>query len=389
MLFALLVKFILLSVVRGITVDTFKELRLAKNERLEDTTEKCFICGIERLTFDRNESSPGFAKHVKNEHNLWNYVYFFIYLWEQDKDDDDGLEQYVRRCLDANDIAWFPIGRAICLNQESKDEIQESTVAYADDLSQMNGKITTKINELELSIAEKVTKIEDLFVGDESTVRSFDAVSLASEFKRLSSRSPATKSRRFRRGLNRAMTMNRRDYGLKHHSTVNIEPLEIFGIGSLFDAREHGLVSLRIVCSNGSFEVPRSDYKDAQSMKFEPSEVCVCSNMNDSMKLNEEFIELQIYLGDGDHKRFIGHIEVTLDEIVVATTMKIEKTFMARYHGRVVEGTLAFIAFTSKVSLDEVGTIGTALEHTVPFSGGHGGAFGGNSIASRAKSSLF
>ena len=36
-----------------------------------------------------------------------------MYLWEQDQDDDDGLEQYVRRAVAANDISWFPMNKCL------------------------------------------------------------------------------------------------------------------------------------------------------------------------------------------------------------------------------------------------------------------------------------
>lgn len=352
---------------KGITVDTFSELRVKKNERLEETETVCFICGIEQLTFDRYDSSHGFFKHIRTEHNMWNYLYFFIYLWEQDKDDDDGMEQFVRRCLDKNDIAWFPIGRALCLNQESRDEIQEVTSEYGGALRDMNKKVMTTINELETAIALKVTSIENVYTLDHhsnggsvaSSVKSLDANSLASEFKRLSSRSTNSKSRKLRQNaLTRAMTMNRRDYGILHHSEVNMEPLEITGIGSLFDDRDHGLVSARVICATGIYDLPRSKYKDGVSMKFDPSEICVCSNYSNSLKTNEEFIKIQILINDTIRKRFIGQVEFPLAELVAnrlpsgtgTETIRTEKQFTARYGDKVIEGTFVFLFFIVKTS---------------------------------------
>ena len=115
-LFFFVIMIIMLNVIFGIIIDTFSDLRSKKNERLADTTEICLICNIDKQTFDRAaDSSVGFRNHVKNDHNMWAYVSFIIYLWEQDKDDDDGLEQFVRRSVDNNDIAWFPLNKAMCL----------------------------------------------------------------------------------------------------------------------------------------------------------------------------------------------------------------------------------------------------------------------------------
>jgi inositol 1,4,5-triphosphate receptor type 1/inositol 1,4,5-triphosphate receptor type 3 len=76
---------------------TFSSLRKEKDVKLFDTENICFICGLEKNLFDKkSDTGEGFKIHVKYEHHMWNYLYFFIYLWEQDKDDDDGLEWFVR-----------------------------------------------------------------------------------------------------------------------------------------------------------------------------------------------------------------------------------------------------------------------------------------------------
>lgn len=68
-----------------------------------------------------------FKKHIKNEQNLWNYVYYIIAIWEQDKDDDDGLEWQIRRYIAAKDLTWFPMNKAVCLmmQEDVDDELDE------------------------------------------------------------------------------------------------------------------------------------------------------------------------------------------------------------------------------------------------------------------------
>ena len=119
----LLVIVMLLNIIFGIIIDTFSSLRAAKEARELDTEEVCFICGIDKQIFDRASDEPdGFQTHVKLDHNMWNYLYFIFLLWEQDKDDDDGMEQYVRRAIDADEIIWFPLNKAIRLNQAASEE---------------------------------------------------------------------------------------------------------------------------------------------------------------------------------------------------------------------------------------------------------------------------
>merc|ERR1711934_822073 len=71
----LIVLIVLMNVIFGIILDTFSELRSDKMERLRDTTEVCFICGIEKITFDRASEAGhnGFRRHIKDDHYMWNY----------------------------------------------------------------------------------------------------------------------------------------------------------------------------------------------------------------------------------------------------------------------------------------------------------------------------
>ena len=113
----------MLNLVAGVIITTFGQLRENQARIMEDTLGVCFICNIERQVFDRASTEPeGFKTHIKVDHNMWNYLYFIFMLWEQDKDDDDGLEQYVRRAIDANEISWFPLNKAIRLDQAASAE---------------------------------------------------------------------------------------------------------------------------------------------------------------------------------------------------------------------------------------------------------------------------
>ncbi|RYG93810.1 hypothetical protein EON65_58385, partial [archaeon] len=87
----------MLNLIGGVIITTFGQLRENKAKRMEDTVGVCFVCNIERQVFDRASIQPnGFNTHIKLDHNMWNYLYYIFMLWEQDRDDDDGLEQYVR-----------------------------------------------------------------------------------------------------------------------------------------------------------------------------------------------------------------------------------------------------------------------------------------------------
>jgi len=118
----LIVTIAMLNIIFGIIIDTFSSLRAQKNERDRDTTEVCFICGQSKQKFDRAANSPdGFKNHIKNDHNMWSYLAFVFFVWKQDKDDDDGLEYYVRHRIAKNEITWFPINKAMRLDDRESD----------------------------------------------------------------------------------------------------------------------------------------------------------------------------------------------------------------------------------------------------------------------------
>jgi hypothetical protein len=158
-LFFLVVLIVLLNVVFGIIIDTFGNLRNKKIQRLIDTTEKCFVCGIDKQIFDRSSLQPnGFKIHITADHNMWNYLAFIIYVWEQDKDDDDGLEQYVRRCLESNDISWFPMNRALRLTITNKAE-DELRLQLGNDMKGLEDHLLDKISSFQSYLNESIDKI--------------------------------------------------------------------------------------------------------------------------------------------------------------------------------------------------------------------------------------
>jgi inositol 1,4,5-triphosphate receptor type 1 len=67
--------------VSGIIIDTFAELRGMKQSIESEVLNVCYICNIVREDFEQSESS--FADHVQNDHNMWKYLWYIIYLEER------------------------------------------------------------------------------------------------------------------------------------------------------------------------------------------------------------------------------------------------------------------------------------------------------------------
>jgi hypothetical protein len=97
--FQVLVNIICLNIIFGIIVNSFATLRDNKKRNEEDMLNVCYICNIERLIFDKN-SEGGFERHIKNDHNLWQYVFYIVHLEEKDHSEYTGVESYVYGMLE-------------------------------------------------------------------------------------------------------------------------------------------------------------------------------------------------------------------------------------------------------------------------------------------------
>jgi hypothetical protein len=154
LLFFILVSTILMNIIFGVIIDTFAELRARKDEIDKDISGRCFICGIDRFVFDQmGESGKGFKEHITDDHNMWKYLHFQVYLREKDYNDYSGGESYVfqktlelvrdpkthellkdvdsvdkhelKRPIRRMDILWFPQKAAMRLkNQKASLEVE-------------------------------------------------------------------------------------------------------------------------------------------------------------------------------------------------------------------------------------------------------------------------
>jgi len=122
--FYIIIIVILLNVVFGIILDTFGQLRDERDAFETDIKTKCFICGVQANTFQ--QKALGFEYHIKREHNMWNYLFFFVHLDEKNKDEYTFAEEYVSSKKAKLDASFFPTGTAISiLGQEEKEDGEE------------------------------------------------------------------------------------------------------------------------------------------------------------------------------------------------------------------------------------------------------------------------
>jgi hypothetical protein len=115
LLFWALVCVIGLNLVLGIIVDSFSQLRAERAAKVDDMLNSCFICSLPAHQFDSVDG--GFARHLREDHNMWAYVYYVMYLEQETQPFDRTYhELYLYQKLVVElDPAPLPIKRALCL----------------------------------------------------------------------------------------------------------------------------------------------------------------------------------------------------------------------------------------------------------------------------------
>ncbi|KAI7903144.1 uncharacterized protein BX663DRAFT_507611 [Cokeromyces recurvatus] len=151
MSFYLVVVVFLLNAIFGIIFDTFGHLRDERSSIQQDMKNSCFICSIPAVEFQRH-AKKGFEEHVKNDHNIWQYLFFLVHLKYKDRTEYTGPESYVATCLKNADYNFFPINRALGLSNVEQDDKEK-----LDKLEKLNHLLLDKLAKLE----ERITKITD------------------------------------------------------------------------------------------------------------------------------------------------------------------------------------------------------------------------------------
>nr|XP_031843315.1 inositol 1,4,5-trisphosphate receptor isoform X9 [Nomia melanderi] len=110
LLFFFIVIIIVLNLIFGVIIDTFADLRSEKQQKELILKNTCFICGLNRSSFDNKTVS--FEEHVKHEHNMWHYLYFIVLVKVKDPTEFTGPESYVYAMVKDRNLDWFPRLRA-------------------------------------------------------------------------------------------------------------------------------------------------------------------------------------------------------------------------------------------------------------------------------------
>ena len=120
-----------------------------------------FICDSEKAEFDQISGKEWRAHIARSggDHNMWAYLKFMIYLWKGDEDDDDGLEQYVRHCVEGKDLRWFP--NLQCMRMMELEDGDEEDSGLLAAIEQLQHKMHTELGKIQSHTSDQYKQIMD------------------------------------------------------------------------------------------------------------------------------------------------------------------------------------------------------------------------------------
>jgi len=129
-MYNLFVILILAAIISGIIIDAFSTMRADLKERTDDQKNNCFVCYINRSLMERKMVK--FETHVFQDHYMWSYARFLMYLKEAPDSTLNGPESYVKEKVANQDYQFYPINRALSLDSEDAEEYGERTLKVKD-----------------------------------------------------------------------------------------------------------------------------------------------------------------------------------------------------------------------------------------------------------------
>jgi uncharacterized membrane protein YgcG len=135
-------------------VMAFNSINAQRMSKINDQKFKCIMCSIDRHAFEKD--GRGWTDHVTSDHDPFNYLAFFYYLWKKDEMDFTGMESYVLEKLAQDDCTFLPISQAMVLTKTAL-KTKEAQNAQAMALSNVNLKLDNVDGRLDLHEAKFYT----------------------------------------------------------------------------------------------------------------------------------------------------------------------------------------------------------------------------------------
>lgn len=115
----LIITVIIMNVVFGIIIDTFRELRLSSKKLEYENENFCLICGAEREVLEKDKIN--FIHHISNDHYIWNYIHYLIKIKQSNPQDLTSINGHAYESIMNRSNNWFPLYSRDSKNFESEE----------------------------------------------------------------------------------------------------------------------------------------------------------------------------------------------------------------------------------------------------------------------------
>ncbi|KAM3134788.1 hypothetical protein pb186bvf_013113 [Paramecium bursaria] len=105
--FFILFNILFTQIIFGVILDTFGELRDARQDLINEIQQKCFVCSLGRNDID-SKGAKGQYYHIYLEHNAYHMLFYIIYIQKKNLNSCNILEQYVKKCIEKQETDFFP-----------------------------------------------------------------------------------------------------------------------------------------------------------------------------------------------------------------------------------------------------------------------------------------
>lgn len=109
----MIINIVLMNIFFGIIIDSFADKRAGASEIDAEVQGLCFICGISKSKFEI-ENIP-WVDHIYGDHNMHSYLSFMIFVKQKNYSECTGVEKWVKKCLDSNNIFFYPVNRCMSI----------------------------------------------------------------------------------------------------------------------------------------------------------------------------------------------------------------------------------------------------------------------------------
>eukprot|EP00466_Bigelowiella_natans_P003018 jgi/Bigna1/70738/fgenesh1_pg.13_\ len=139
LIYFLTINTILVSIITGIIIDTFAEMRETRDQVLEEVTTKCVICRKGHHAFDQSRNHKGFIHHITVEHSIWAYVYLKYHILAKANYSPETLsnvELFVAKVLlEGDSKLWriIPLHETMHLKDDSKNKSNDDGSSSSDE----------------------------------------------------------------------------------------------------------------------------------------------------------------------------------------------------------------------------------------------------------------